>query len=62
MPPNARRSPCKRLCHFGGNRGAGRNVSRSSLIVNDLGVIDAYFGEEIQRRLGEWAKDVEELD
>jgi len=39
-----------------------RLISRSSLIVNDLGVVDAYFGEEIQRRLGDWVKDVEELD
>jgi hypothetical protein len=37
-------------------------MARSSLIVENLGIIDAFVGEELQRRLGEVAKNVEELD
>ena len=36
--------------------------TRVGLIVRNLGVIEAYFGEELQSRMGEWAKQAEELD
>jgi len=37
-------------------------LTRSPLIVKNVGVIDAYIGDEIQRRLGDFAKQAEELD
>jgi hypothetical protein len=36
--------------------------SRSSIIVNNFGVIDAFFGEELLRRLTEFRKNAAELD
>jgi len=37
-------------------------LMRSPFIVRNFGVIDAYIGDEIQRRLGDFAKQAEELD
>ncbi len=36
--------------------------ARASLIVRNLGVIDAFVGEEMQRRLADFAKQSSELD
>jgi len=37
-------------------------LARASVIVRNLGVVDAFVGEELQRRLVESAKQIAELD
>jgi hypothetical protein len=36
--------------------------ARASIIVKNLGIIDAFVGEELQRRLADFAKESSELD